>query len=708
MSDPLQDAFNRFKVTQGAATKRQNNFASTPKDKRGEFISGVNAAAGVIPPATPELALLPSTVEGRQQGAAAGKSFIDKDGSTWANDQAGGFNVQKPDGSALAPSSDYGDGLLSDFQKQYPNGVWNADDTKNEPIMTAAAPVAPTPIGSETATAAPIPIAPDPNAAPPVDPNANYGFTPAPAESPELTAAKAKAQESIAAFTPAPVEAPVVVNGFIADPADRAARGLPLLPADALAPTETPVEPTKPVNPITETGIDRLDLDPSVEGNGIGMVNPETGDPLMSIEGVFDVHRGVDSTRNNQALLPAGMAASDPTGSGQFKAIGGDGKMVLVSTQEEADRLNQNEYDIQAADKIAHQKFLASPEAAAMTKRQMQPTAYDIASQDRMNALQPMERDGGLSGAARDTAAANGRTDRTSATEQLAPDAGKKSERTIKANVIAQRNGWIQADTPERAEAYIQLEQTNIATSQIEGFDAQISAINTGYETLREQALDATANSFSGFDDDFKKRVDGQPVMQALMDVINGGDAELGAKAKSYMQSIEQLADSNMLNKDNQFGAQAAQYREQIQYYNQGADKVAFNAGITRQANTQNPNGIGLTSEVVDSNEDSFTNEGNSNANGGLAPVTTAPAASNSIDTDSMSPDLQDQFFDMLGNTAITSDRDALYQIANGVDYSPEQRAEARALLGIKPPVQPASPSTQWAGGGAGLQVNPW
>ena len=707
MSDPLQDAFNRFKVTQGAATKRQNNFASTPKDKRGEFISGVNAAAGVIPPAAPELALLPSTVEGRQQGAAAGESFIDKDGSTWANDNAGGFNVQKPDGSALAPSSDYGDGLLADFNKQYPNGVHNADGSVNQPI------------GIDIASAAPIPIAPDPSAAPPVDPNANYGFTPAPAESPELTAAKAKAQESIAAFTPAPAEAPVVVNGFIADPADRAARGLPLLPADALAPTETPVEPTKPVNPITETGIDRLDLDPSVEGNGIGMVNPETGDPLMSIEGVFDVHRGVDSTRNNQALLPAGMAASDPTGSGQFKAIGGDGKMVLVSTQEEADRLNQNEYDIQAADKIAHQKFLASPEAAAMTKRQMQPTAYDIASQDRMNALQPMERDGGLSGAARDTAAANGRTDRTSATEQLAPDAGKKSERTIKANVIAQRNGWIQADTPERAEAYIQLEKTNVATSQIEGFDAQIGELNNGYEALHAQALDATANSFSGFDDDFKTRVEGQPVMQALTKLAEGGgDAELVAKANGYIQAIKVQTDSNMLNKDNQFGAQASQYRDQIEYYNQGADKVAFNAGMTRtrggQANTQTPSGTITDDDAIDAATAGLAgNAGATSSNGGGAALALAPTTSNSVDTSSMSEDLQGEFYDALGNDAIGSDSGALYQIANGVDYSPAQRAEARALLGIKSPVQPASPSaspndTQWTGGGAGLQVNPW
>lgn len=643
MSNPLQDALTRYKVTQGAATKRQNDFASTPKDKRGEFISGVNAAAGVIPAAEPGLALLPDTIEGRRQGAAAGKSFIDNDGSTWANDGDGGFNVQpspifnapqvdssqvgnnnfggfmgqgdteflnemqsvgvpqelqtgffnamasgarinpqsgtlstfggsrqgqKPDGSALAPSSDYGDDLLADFHKQYPNGVHNADGSVNQPI------------GIDIASAAPIPIAPDPSAAP-VDPNANYGFTPAPAESPELIAAKANAQESIASFTPAPVEAPVAVNGFIADPADRAARGLPLLPADALAPTETPVEPTGPVNPITETGIDRLDLDPSVEGNGIGMVNPETGDPLMSIE-------GVDSTRNNQALLPAGMAASDPTGSGQFKAIGGDGKMVLVSTQEEADRLNKNEHDVQAADKIAHQKFLASPEAAAMTKRQMQPTAYDIASQERMDALQPMERDGGLSGAARDTVAANGRTDRTAVTEQPAPDGaatGKKSERTIQANAIAQRNGWIQADTPERAEAYIQLEKTNVATAQIEGFDAQIGELNNGYEALRGQARDAVASSFSGMEGDVASRVEesGMPVLQSLQDIVNTSkDADMVAAAKGYIQSIEQQTDATMLSDENQFGAQAAQYQKQIQAYNQYAEKVAMGAGISR------------------------------------------------------------------------------------------------------------------------------
>ena len=715
MSESLQNTYNRFKVSQGVARAALAQPAGSPfRDETPGFAAKFDVAAStdpkdlqpagspftdaVMPPpaTTPGLALLPDTIDGRRQGAAAGKSFIDNDGSTWANDGDGGFNVQKPDGSALAPSSDYGDDLLADFHKQYPNGVHNADGSVNQPI------------GIDIASAAPIPIAPDPSAAPPVDPNANYGFTPAPAESPELTAAKAKAQESIAAFTPAPVEAPVVVNGFIADPADRAARGLPLLPADALAPTETPVEPTKPVNPITATGIDRLDLDPSVEGNGIGMVNPETGDPLISYE-------GVDSTRNVQALLPAGMAASDPTGAGQFKAIGGDGNMVLVSTQEEADRLNQNEYDVQAADKIAHQKFLASPEAAAMTQRQSLSTPYQAASIARseaagngvrgdFNDATPDRAPGELS-MSDAVALAGGNRSRARAlvvqsrmdpmiSDNLAANAGQdtrrgrqgygggngggeKSESTIKANVIAQRNGWIPADTPERAEAYIQLEKTNVATAQIEGFDAQIGELNNGYEALRGQARDAVASSFSGMEGDVASRVEesGMPVLQSLQDIVNTSkDADMVAAAKGYIQSIEQQTDATMLSDENQFGAQAAQYQKQIQAYNQYAEKVAMGAGISRTRGGQPTDALtsGTTTDDAaahDAIAGLAGGAGATSSNGGGAADTT-PDNSNALTPAPVDPDTS------RAGRAVTATADALGDAVETTARTAAQMAE--------------------------------
>ena len=86
-----------------------------------------------------------------------------------------------------------------------------------------------------------------------------------------------------------------------------------------------------------------------------------------------------------------------------------------------------------------------------------------------------------------------------------------------------------------------------------------------------------------------------------------------------------------------------------------------------------------------------------------------------------MSEGLQDEVFNLLGASegtiganSVQTEEAALYQIINGVDYSPEEKAEARKILAIGPDrrakvaAAQSSRDTQWGGGGAGLQVNPW
>jgi hypothetical protein len=130
--------------------------------------------------------------------------------------------------------------------------------------------------------------------------------------------------------------------------------------------TETPVVQspnTQTRESITATGIGRLGLDPSVTGNGVGMVNPLTGEPLPFIQ-------GVNGTMNQQALLPEGLTANSPIPEGLVKAIGSDGRMILTSPAEAA-RLNAIESQTQKDDRAAQQKFLASDKAREFSNRQI-------------------------------------------------------------------------------------------------------------------------------------------------------------------------------------------------------------------------------------------------------------------------------------------------------------------------------------------------
>ena len=130
--------------------------------------------------------------------------------------------------------------------------------------------------------------------------------------------------------------------------------------------TETPVVQspnTQTRESVTATGIGRLGLDPSVTGNGVGMVNPLTGEPLPFIQ-------GVNGTMNQQALLPEGLTASSPIPEGLVKAIGSDGRMILTSPAEAA-RLNAIESQTQKDDRAAQQKFLASDKAREFSNRQI-------------------------------------------------------------------------------------------------------------------------------------------------------------------------------------------------------------------------------------------------------------------------------------------------------------------------------------------------
>ena len=129
---------------------------------------------------------------------------------------------------------------------------------------------------------------------------------------------------------------------------------------------ETPVVQspnTQTRESITATGIGRLGLDPSVTGNGVGMVNPLTGEPLPFIQ-------GVNGTMNQQASLPEGLTASSPIPEGLVKAIGSDGRMILTSPAEAA-RLNAIESQTQKDDRAAQQKFLASDKAREFSNRQI-------------------------------------------------------------------------------------------------------------------------------------------------------------------------------------------------------------------------------------------------------------------------------------------------------------------------------------------------
>ena len=130
--------------------------------------------------------------------------------------------------------------------------------------------------------------------------------------------------------------------------------------------TETPVVQspnTQTRESVTATGIGRLGLDPSVTGNGVGMVNPLTGEPLPFIQ-------GVNGTMNQQVSLPEGLTASSPIPEGPVKAIGSDGRMILTSPAEAA-RLNAIESQTQKDDRAAQQKFLASDKAREFSNRQI-------------------------------------------------------------------------------------------------------------------------------------------------------------------------------------------------------------------------------------------------------------------------------------------------------------------------------------------------
>ena len=155
--------------------------------------------------------------------------------------------------------------------------------------------------------------------------------------------------------------------------------------------TETPVVQspnTQTRESVTATGIGRLGLDPSVTGNGVGMVNPLTGEPLPFIQ-------GVNGTMNQQALLPEGLTASSPIPEGLVKAIGSDGRMILTSPAEAA-RLNAIESQTQKDDRAAQQKFLASDKAREFSNRQIRSSIMgdgqygrDSAAREQRQAARP-------------------------------------------------------------------------------------------------------------------------------------------------------------------------------------------------------------------------------------------------------------------------------------------------------------------------------
>jgi hypothetical protein len=135
------------------------------------------------------------------------------------------------------------------------------------------------------------------------------------------------------------------------------------LPAVEIATPVVQSPNTQTRESVTATGIGRLGLDPSVTGNGVGMVNPLTGEPLPFIQ-------GVNGTMNQQVSLPEGLTASSPIPEGPVKAIGSDGRMILTSPAEAA-RLNAIESQTQKDDRAAQQKFLASDKAREFSNRQI-------------------------------------------------------------------------------------------------------------------------------------------------------------------------------------------------------------------------------------------------------------------------------------------------------------------------------------------------
>ena len=102
-------------------------------------------------------------------------------------------------------------------------------------------------------------------------------------------------------------------------------------------------------------------VDPSVTKVTTGATGP---DGQVVFEGVNGV------TRNDPTLLADGVIAKAPIQAGMHKALGPDGKMVLTSSPEEAQRLNNTEMATQKEDLAAQQRFLSSPEAEEMTRRQ--------------------------------------------------------------------------------------------------------------------------------------------------------------------------------------------------------------------------------------------------------------------------------------------------------------------------------------------------
>lgn len=360
---------------------------------------------------TGEPKILPSTIEGRAAGAAAGDSFNAK-GETWQNDGAGGFNIipQAPGAAAVTPANPGLDAYIA-----------------ANPGSTA--------VGYQAGAASPAGVAAA--TSPAVAMTANN-----PADLAAANAAGIDATYATAPLTAAPTPIPIAKANY-SSPEELAvmqAAGVVSSKPDfmeSVAPASVPAAGPAGLSPEALAAITPRPIDPSV-----------TGDAPLEIGWEFDQN-------GNKTAAP--QAVSNEPGEDLAAMIGADGRLAYAD-QATAGAANQEYLAERNQNQEAQQKFLASDEARNWSNRNIQNAAVQeaaLASNSDFNATRSNRAPGELSMS--DAVAMTGgnrNAARALIVQQrsgLDPQSQKQDERDYRASLVADGRDY---DAATREQAY--------------------------------------------------------------------------------------------------------------------------------------------------------------------------------------------------------------------------------------------------------------